>query len=126
MSYCRWSSDNWKCDLYCYEDSGGGWTIHVAGNRIDVELPELPDMDNIEEWHKVHQKQMALLDDCKRVKIDLEYTGESFYRLDLEGFLDKLIELREIGYNFPDYVLKEVREEIKDEITPADPGRHDP
>lgn len=26
MSYCRWTHD---CDLYCYEDVTGGWTIHV-------------------------------------------------------------------------------------------------
>lgn len=27
MSYCRWSTDDFKCDLYIYEDVAGGWTI---------------------------------------------------------------------------------------------------
>ncbi len=34
MSYCRWSSDNTNCDLYCYEDCSGGFTTHVAGFRL--------------------------------------------------------------------------------------------
>lgn len=33
MSYCRWSSMNWRCDVYVYEDVRGGWTTHVAGTR---------------------------------------------------------------------------------------------
>ncbi len=114
MSYCRWSSDNWQCDLYCYE-AYDGIVIHVASNRVDIKLPELPEWteESSDEWFKVHQEQMKLLDDCKRVDIGLEYDGESFVRLDLEEFRDKLIELREIGYIFPDYVLDGVREEIE-------------
>ncbi len=34
MSYCRFSSDDFQCDVYVYEDVSGGWTTHVAGNRI--------------------------------------------------------------------------------------------
>lgn len=42
MSYCRWSSMNWRCDVYVYEDVGGGWTTHVAGRRRL--LPAIPDL----------------------------------------------------------------------------------
>lgn len=41
MSYCRWSSMNWMCDVYTYEDVSGGWTTHVAGNRRC--WPPIPD-----------------------------------------------------------------------------------
>lgn len=34
MSYCRWSSMNWRCDVYVYEDVNGGWTTHIARNRV--------------------------------------------------------------------------------------------
>jgi hypothetical protein len=81
MSYCRWSSDNWKCDLYCYADCYGGYTTHVAGNRIVGEVPEAPlklIMDGkMKEFAKAHKKQMAFLDKCKRVKIGLPYDGPS-------------------------------------------------
>ena len=42
MSYCRWSSMNWKCDVYVYADVSGGYTTHVAGNRRA--LPPMPDI----------------------------------------------------------------------------------
>lgn len=42
MSYCRWSSMNWMCDVYVYEDVSGGWTTHVAGRRRVI--PPIPDI----------------------------------------------------------------------------------
>ncbi len=42
MSYCRWSSMNWMCDVYVYEDVGGGWTTHVAELRRAI--PPVPDL----------------------------------------------------------------------------------
>lgn len=32
MSYCRWSSDNFRCDLYCFE-SESGFETYIAGSR---------------------------------------------------------------------------------------------
>jgi hypothetical protein len=40
MSYCRWSSDHFECDVYVYEDCSGGWTTHVAGRRRKNKLPD--------------------------------------------------------------------------------------
>lgn len=43
MSYCRWSSDNWRCDVYVYESCSGGWLTHVAGQkRVLPPIPDLP------------------------------------------------------------------------------------
>lgn len=42
MSYCRWSSDNFKCDVYVYADVSGGWTTHVKRDSsldFNVETP---------------------------------------------------------------------------------------
>ena len=42
MSYCRFSSDNWKSDVYVY-DAGYAKVIHVAGRkRLIAPIPELP------------------------------------------------------------------------------------
>ena len=35
MSLCRFSTDNFKCDLYCYYDVRGGITIHIKGDLDD-------------------------------------------------------------------------------------------
>jgi len=120
MSYCRWSSDNWRCDLYCYEDVNGGITTHVACNRIVGDVPEVPFILDVsaDEFMKAHKKQMEFLDTAKREKIGLPYDGETFNDPDYESFLKRLLHLREVGYNFPDWVIEEVKEDIKRQEVP--------
>lgn len=112
---------NGRCDVYAYE-SEYGWTIHLAARRrknID-KAPQLPDLNttNIEEYLKVSKKLHEWYDTeegSEVIDIDLEHAGESFTEGDLEDFRDRLLYLREIGYVFPDYVLKTIEEEIQDE-----------
>src|SRR5690348_16129614 len=33
MSYCRWSSDDYQCDVYVWADYAGGYRTEVAGRR---------------------------------------------------------------------------------------------
>ena len=33
MSYCRWSSDGFKSDVYVYADVAGGFTCHVTDGK---------------------------------------------------------------------------------------------
>lgn len=33
MSYCRWSTDDGRSDVYVYHDIRGGWTTHVRGGE---------------------------------------------------------------------------------------------
>ncbi len=41
MSYCRFSSDDCKSNVHCYEDVGGGYTTRIAGSRHVGEVPVL-------------------------------------------------------------------------------------
>jgi hypothetical protein len=41
MSYCRWSSDGMKCDVYVYEDVSGGFTYMFTLRKI-INLHEAP------------------------------------------------------------------------------------
>ena len=120
MSYCRWSSDNWKCDLYCYEDVNGGITTHVAAYRIVGDVPEVPlsllKEGKTKEYYDAYKKQMDFLETAKREKIGLPYDGQSFNDPDHKSFLKRLLHLREVGYNFPDYVIEMVKEDIKGEV----------
>ncbi len=114
MSYCRWSTDNCRCDLYCYE-AKDGYVIHVAGNRLRNTPPTVPFILDVplEVHRRAHAHQSRWLHHhAKRERIKLRYAGKSFYGLTLAGFLSWLVELRRIGYRFPDYVLADVREEI--------------
>ncbi len=95
MSYCRWSSDNFKCDLYCYEYVYGGYVTHVAGRRLINHTP---------------LEERDILLDYEDIK--LPHAGEVFNDETLEDFLERLIYLRGLGYKFPDYVIEAVKQEI--------------
>jgi len=116
MSYCRWSSDDFRCDLYCYEDVSGGYTTHVAGNRVLGEIPKTPpwreDHAWVEEYMEAHRRQMAFLNTAERESITLPHAGESFNDPDLPSFLARLLELQGLGYNVPGWVISSVRDEI--------------
>lgn len=120
MSFCRWSSDDFHCDLYCYEDCYGGFTTHIAVYRVLGKVPKIPFILDVtlEEFMKAQTAQHAFLEKAKRKRIDLPYTGESFNDSTLEAFYERLQWLREIGYKFPDYVLSSVLEEIEAEKHP--------
>jgi hypothetical protein len=92
MSYCRWSTDNWKCDLYIYESVGDFWALHVAANRNVYTEDGNVDHDN-------------------HIPIDLPHAGEMFELATPGDCADKCEELRKLGYNFPDYVITTLREE---------------
>ncbi len=116
MSYCRWSSDNWQCDLYCYEDCYGGITTYMASNRIVGDIPEVPDILTTEPevFVKAYKKQLNWLEKAEREPIGLPYDGQRFNDRTYKSFLERLLHLRETGYNFPDYVIERVKEQIKD------------
>lgn len=127
MSYARWSTDDFKCDLYIYEDVSGGWTIHVAGNRTVwlVDLPEEEpftpgDGDSYLRYFARHRKVLDMLDEqydginFKREPIDLPHAGESF-NLDSPGkTADAVAMLRDLGYSVPYEVIDELRAEQAD------------
>lgn len=127
MSYCRWSSDNWKCDLYCYEDVRGGYTTHVAGRRrVGVEtLPpdpmamlgvEPPKTEaEMDAWMVAYHAHHAALNLLPFEDIDLPYAGETLHDPTLRDFRLRIVSLQALGYRVPDHVLREIDREIADE-----------
>ena len=63
MSYCRFSSDDYQCDVYCYASVSGYYVTHVASNRpvLDGTLPPaVPwEKDNADAWLARHEAVMA-------------------------------------------------------------------
>lgn len=117
MSYCRWSSDNFSCDVYVYEDCGGGWTTHVAGNKAIGEIPKVPILihpltdDAIQEYLAAEATQSAFLETCERAPIGLPHDGESFNDGSPSECAMRLERLRDMGYNVPQYAIDALREE---------------
>ena len=120
MSYCRFSSDNWKSDVYVYEDVSGGWTTHVAGAKRATEPPNdrfsdfLDDKITAEEFVRLHKDTMAALETIPLIPIDLPHAGESFSDSGPKECAEPLIMLRGLGYHVPQYAIDDLLQEAKD------------
>jgi hypothetical protein len=121
MSYCRWSSYGWKCDVYVYEDVNGGWTTHVASRRRVAPEP-CPEIDWDQVWHMPQDKQVEAverwrnaerewLDRAEVVDIGLEFDGQSFNDPTAAECAETLRMLKGAGYWVPDDVISELEQE---------------
>ena len=120
MSFCRFSSDDWSCDVYVYADVAGGYTIHVAGNRIVGDIPKADHLwlsDGVdwdaEGYFRAHREQMDFLATAEREFIDLPYSGEVFRESTAALAIKRLLELRELGYRVPGYAIEGLAEEME-------------
>lgn len=113
MSYCRWSSDDFGCDVYVYEDCGGGWTTHVARMRVVGEVPKIGQLGDVPvaEFMTAHKAQMAFLETAERAPIGLVCDGESFNDDTPGACAERLDMLLGLGYHVPQYAIDALREE---------------
>lgn len=117
MSYCRFSSDNWNSDIYCYE-SEMGIVINVAGSKIDG-IPEIPSWGVVsaEKYMEAMKVQRDYMDkhQSARREIGLPYDGQYFLCGSYQQAYEKLVELKEVGYNIPDYAIENMKEDAENE-----------
>ena len=104
MSYCRWSSMGFMCDVYVYENVAGCWTTHVAGNRITKPAPEL-DTSSVELFRITRARQAEHLATAKRAPIGLPHDGETFHDETPGDCAKRLRELMALGYIVPQYAI---------------------
>lgn len=145
MAYCRWSSMNWRCDVYTYADVMGGWTTHVAGRRrVIPPIPDLPlqwlphiggewskaerRMVYPSRWHAIaarvvfgfaafwhNRMHMATLQLIPLRPIGLPFDGESFNDPTAAECADRLEWLRGLGYVVPQGAIDALRAEPPEE-----------
>ncbi len=108
MSYCRFSSMAWKCDVYAYE-SNAGFQIHVASRRHvhPSGIPELPNIleVSVEEFTKAHTLQHERLEESTLEDIGLPRDGADYTEATEEAMVERLKELAAMGYNVPEDLL---------------------
>lgn len=112
MSYCRWSSDDYQCDVYVYE-SDRGFETHVAGRRhtFSEPLPPAPPKGDIDAAIRRMMAVTGMCDRAEPVDIGLPYDGESYTDATASECADRLEMLRAAGYNVPQYAIDALREE---------------
>lgn len=113
MSYCRFSSDDFQCDVYVYEDCAGGWTTHVASSRIifNDPLPPRVSIDNPVAFLIRYTEVSDLVERATRIPIGLPYDGETFSDETPGECAETLEMLKDAGYNVPQYAIIALKEE---------------
>lgn len=128
MSYCRWSSDDFTCDVYCYEHVDGHWAIHVATNRVVGDVPHIDwsllhkGEEGTAAWVAQNKAQHAFLDQCEHEPIGLPHDGETFREDTPADAAVRLRALKAIGYHVPDYAIEALDEEAVALSPPPHPG----
>jgi hypothetical protein len=106
MSYCRFSSENFGCDVYVYE-SAEGFVTHVASNRHVGDTP-VPETDGSIDRYS---EQAAWLNKARQVRIGLPEDGKTHFDEYAGECADRLEALRNMGYHVPQYAIDALREE---------------
>ncbi len=113
MSYCRWSCDDYQCDIYAFE-ADAGFMVHVATRRYQFKEPlppPAPHSEGFDAYFARHKKVMVMVGRATTVAIDLPHDGEDFL-FDTPGeCADELERLRKCGYRVPQYAIDTLREE---------------
>jgi hypothetical protein len=110
MAYCRWSTEDFECEVYAYQDIAGGFTIHLASNRrlgSGTPPPSACDLTT-EEFLTALDKWTT----TNFAPLELPQAGDTIRVATLGEFLAQMQQLRKIGYQFPDYVLEDIQAEI--------------
>jgi len=106
MSYCRFSSDYFNCDLYIYEDITGSYAMHIAGSRYIFDRTPIKSTKTAEDFVDNHDYVMDALETADVVEIKLPYAGESFYFSELSQVIEKVKELQALGYVVPSNLVE--------------------
>ncbi len=121
MSYCRWSSDAFQCDLYVYDHYLGGLSINVATRRrkpIDPINNPPPDYDctdafTLRDSLKKQKEWLNNEDNWEWYTLPNKWRGFSALVPYDEG-IRILKQIKEHGgYNMPDTLIQEVEHELQ-------------
>lgn len=120
MSYCRFSSDDFRSDVYAYEHCDGGFVVHVARLRhvAETPIPPLPAewwAVPVEELIAARKAQAAWPEAARMEPIGLPHDGETYCEADAGACADRLEALRAVGYRVPQFAIDALRSEAVDQ-----------
>lgn len=117
MALCRFS--DYQCDLYIFQ-SDRGIECYVAARRFENEPrpPATPTDADEEQWaqfwrdYGVHTAEIEAAQ-LLPIGLPADGAGETFGTW--RDLLTHVLHLRSLGYQVPDWVIKEIQQEIEEE-----------
>lgn len=100
MSYCRWSSDSHRSDVYAYQ-SDTGFEIDIARYRHDLPDDAVAPTFDDPDWPAKYDAWIETLRASELVPIGLPFDGQRFVYDTEDEMMAKLAELAAIGYHVP-------------------------
>ena len=118
MSYCRFSSDNFRSDVYVYFSVGDMFVCHVANRKIS-NIEECPQIESPAEdptlFYNQYKSRSNWMDNyAVREDINHELAGTTFSTERPDDMAQSLLDLREEGFHVPQYVIDNLLEEAKE------------
>lgn len=111
MSYCRWSSDGYQCDVYVYQ-SESGYETYVASRRRPQRIPDLRMTSPMDIEDSIRAQRAALIDPANVPQpIGLSEDGASFNHETPRECAENLIRLKGLGYLVPQEAIEALMEE---------------
>jgi hypothetical protein len=115
VAYARFSSDNWKSDVYTWADVGGGWITHVASSRHVFDdaypMPEYVADGTAEAFVEWYGAQRIAIDHAHLEPIGGPLDGSHCTSYSPGECAEFLLMVRSHGYHVPQYAIDALLEE---------------
>lgn len=127
MIYCRFSSNHYQCDVYCYKDICQGYTTHVAFLRYEftksMPITSIDDY-SADEYVRRHTQVMKQIDTTPQVVIGLSRDGMIFHDDTARQAVQRLQSLASEGYRVPNYAIEILHAEASANFTEGEVPAH--
>lgn len=119
MSYCRWSCDNSKSDVYVYQAEDDSYSVNIRTHRyvIDDNAPVVIEYDgtNGAEAYASTLAYSRYLRDRPRIPIVKQYAGQRLYFDDIPSTIVFLRQLQLLGYHVPLHAFERLEHDYEEE-----------
>ncbi len=121
MAYCRFSSDDFKSDVYVYYGENG-FNIYVSSRRLDIEdVGPKVDLADTKAFVARHKRLMEAAAKADSKPIEHPDAGECFVFHTPMQAMNKLLELKDAGFRIPDAAIAGLKAEVAEWIEVLDP-----
>lgn len=121
MSYCRFSCDDFRSDVYVYGNTDGGYTIHVAAQRTVFAEP-LPPQAPEGDLDAAADRMVKVMEIAARSTAEplaSALAGAAFHDASANDCAERLEGLRAAGLHVPQHAIVQLRKDARTDLLEA-------